>query len=552
MEKHPTKESLTVEFKSDKKCISMDVLYEELVGMANSEGGSVYLGVEDDGTPTGVNEQHRNIQKILAQIQDNTTPALLAKANMVSWNGVDVLEISVLSSRQLVMTSKGRYLHRRISQNGQPENLPMSPQEIMQRLSYIQTIDPSAQIIEDVSPQEALSTVERERLRTMIKTYHGDETLLNLTDEDLDKALGFVKLSRGKYFPTIAGLLIIGKEDFIVQYIPNHEVIFQVLEDTTVLVNTPAMRSPLLQVFERISVLFQSRVTEQELQIGLFRVPIPNFEPQAFREGFVNALVHRDYFKTGAVIVQLQNDSLSIISPGGFVEGIEVDNILNAAPTPRNTLLAEAVKRIGLAERTGRGIPKIYSSTLRSGHPFPDYSYSNKVHVILRLYSSQTDEAFVKMLVTEEQKTQRTIPVDALILLSALKEEKRANIHTLATRMQKEEYRAKMVVEALIETGLVEGVGNGPSRRYMLSAALYEISGNKAGYTRQKGWTSIQEKEMIIAHFENFQTITRKEVMELCKCNKDHATWLLQQLRKENKIKLSGTGRNSQYVLVRV
>lgn len=126
MEKHPTKESLTVEFKSDKKCISMDVLYEELVGMANSEGGSVYLGVEDDGTPTGVNEQHRNVQKILAQIQDNTTPALLAKANMVSWNGVDVLEISVLSSRQLVMTSKGRSLHRRISQNGQPENLPMS------------------------------------------------------------------------------------------------------------------------------------------------------------------------------------------------------------------------------------------------------------------------------------------------------------------------------------------------------------------------------------------------------------------------------------------
>lgn len=65
MEKHPTKESLTVEFKSDIKCISMDVIYEELVGMANSEGGVVYLGVEDDGTPTGVNEQHRNIQKYL-------------------------------------------------------------------------------------------------------------------------------------------------------------------------------------------------------------------------------------------------------------------------------------------------------------------------------------------------------------------------------------------------------------------------------------------------------------------------------------------------------
>lgn len=46
--------------------------------------------------------------------------------------------------------------------------------------------------------------------------------------------------------------------------------------------------------------------------------------------------------------------------------------------------------------------------------------------------------------------------------------------------------------------------------------------------------------------------IARKEVTELCKCNKDHATWLLQQLRKEKKIRLFGTGRNSQYALVRV
>lgn len=71
----------------------------------------------------------------------------------------------------------------------------------------------------------------------------------------------------------------------------------------------------------------------------MFRVPVPNYERDAFREGFVNALVHRDYFRVGAVQVQLQKASLTIASPGGFLEGITPDNILTTAPTPRNVLL---------------------------------------------------------------------------------------------------------------------------------------------------------------------------------------------------------------------
>ena len=62
------------------------------------------------------------------------------------------------------------------------------------------------------------------------------------------------------------------------------------------------------------------------MQIGLFRVPVPNYEKDAFREGFVNALVHRDYFRVGAVQVQLQKNALTITSPGGFLEGITPDN----------------------------------------------------------------------------------------------------------------------------------------------------------------------------------------------------------------------------------
>lgn len=459
-----------------------------------------------------------------------------------------MLVIEVPISRQLMRTSEGKYLRRRIKRDGTPETVALKPYEILQRLSYIQALDPSAQVVEDLPADVALSPLERERLRNMIRIYHGDATLLDLSDNELDKALGFVRERGRKWFPTIAGLLMIGHEQYIHQYVPSHEVLFQVLDGVNVLSNPPAMHFSLLQTFEKVDLLFKSRIVEQELQIGMFRVPIPNYEKDAFREGFVNALVHRDYFRVGAVQVQLQKTALSISSPGGFLEGISPDNILTASPTPRNVLLAEAAKRIGLAERTGRGIDKIYTAMLRSGHSIPDYSTSTNTSVVLRLNSAELDESYIKMIVSEEERLQKAMPLDALIVLSALKTERRAPITLLSAAIQKSIPDARSVIEWLIELGMVEGVGNGRARRYMLSSKVYSITNNKAGYTRQRGWDTMQERELIVAHLNQYNKITREDVVELCRCTPNHASWLLRQLVKAEIIQLCGAGRGAFYI----
>lgn len=176
----PIKETLTVEFKSDRQCYPLSKLYEDIVGLANTDGGVLYLGVENNGSPTGVDSQHRNTQNIEAGIQDNTEPSLFTVATIENWDGYDVLSIKVPVARQLTMTSEGKYLRRRLKQDGTPESIAMKPYEIMQRLSYIQAIDPSAQVIEDLPANTALSSLERERLRNMIQIYHGDMSLLEL------------------------------------------------------------------------------------------------------------------------------------------------------------------------------------------------------------------------------------------------------------------------------------------------------------------------------------------------------------------------------------
>lgn len=286
----PTRETLTVEFKSDRRPLPLDELYKALVAMANTDGGVLYLGVEDNGHVSGVSEQHKNLIEMAAKVQTHTVPSLVLTLRLETWDQRDVLALEVNQSRQLTMTSDGQYLRRRLKPDGSPENIPMQPHEIMQRLSSIRAIDPSAQVIETIAAREALNPLERERLRGMVRTYRGEAPLLELSDEELDKALDLVRELDGVCYPTVAGLLLMGHERYIREFVPGNEVLFQMLDGVNVLVNPPAMRESLLQIFEKVSLLFQSRVVEQEIQVGLFRVPVPNYEREAFREGLCQRL----------------------------------------------------------------------------------------------------------------------------------------------------------------------------------------------------------------------------------------------------------------------
>ena len=89
--------------------------------------------------------------------------------------------------------------------------------------------------------------------------------------------------------------------------------------------------------------------------MGMLRVVVPDYSPAAFREALANALIHRDYTRLGTVHVQWHADRLEISNPGGFPEGVRLDNLLVTAPRPRNPLLADAFKRAGIVEPPARG-----------------------------------------------------------------------------------------------------------------------------------------------------------------------------------------------------
>jgi len=539
-------ETLTVEFKSDTKGGLPDRdLVAAVVAMANTEGGVILLGIEDDGSVKGIQSHHQDTMGLKALIANRTSPSVAVSTELIEQDGKKILGITVPKSHSIVSTTDGLVVRRRLMASGRPEAVPFYPHEFIQRQSALGLIDPSAIPLMSLSAED-LNPLERQRIREAIRRYGGDMTLLPLADEELDGALGLITTVAGVRRPTVAGLLLLGREEIIRRHIPAHEVAFQVLEGTDVRVNE-FFRKPLLQTFQEVELLFKARIVEQEIQVGLFRVPIPNFDRRAFREGFINALVHRDYARLGAVHVRLDVDGLAIASPGGFVEGVTLQNLLVAPPRSRNPLLADIVKRVGLAERTGRGIDRIYEGMLRYGRPSPDYSMSDASSVVLLMARADADIAFLEMILSCEERTGAPMPIDSLIVLSRLRQERRLTTADLVQSMQKPETATRAALEKLVEAGLVEAQGTGRGRTYILSAKVYKKSGQKAAYIRQAGFEPIQQEQMVLAYIEKHGTIKRADVMELCKVAKDQAYKLLNRLKNSGQITQIGSRKGAVY-----
>lgn len=133
------------------------------------------------------------------------------------------------------------------------------------------------------------------------------------------------------YVPTVTGLLLIGKENSIRTFLPTAEIAFQVIEGTDVRFNESFIK-PLLSAFEIIEEYMKAWNPEREVQSGLFRIPISEFDKIAFREALVNAISHRDYTILNRVRFLINDEGLTINSPGGFIEGVTIENLLTVDP----------------------------------------------------------------------------------------------------------------------------------------------------------------------------------------------------------------------------
>lgn len=543
----PTKETLTVEFKSDITKYGDSDLFEDVVAFANTEGGALYLGVEDDGRITGVHKDHKNPVTLSAYIANNTIPPISVRVEIIDEDS-PVLKISVPKSYGgIVATSSGKILRRRMKHDNTPENVPMYPAEMVTRLSDLRLLDYSAMAIAEASVDD-FDSLEIDRLRRIILAYDGDKTLLELEDTKLLKALGFTREQGDSVFPTVTGMLMIGKIPSIKRYVPTQRSSFQVLEGTQVRVNEDFVL-PVLASIEKIMAHLEVWNPEYELEMGLFRMPAPDFNKRALREAVVNAFSHRDYSKMGRVRIAIEDDGLTIANPGGFIEGVTIKNLLTAEPHGRNQFLADALKRVGLAEKTGRGIDRIFEGSLIYGRPFPDYSASTATTVSLFIPRSKPDVQLAKMIADEQNRLGRPLPINTLLVLNMLRDIPRSDSKQLSDALNLPETLIKTVLDRAIDSGLVEAYGAGRGRNYILAHNLFSDKSKTIGYVRQRDIDETRYEELIISLAETHEFISRADVVNLLHVKESKAYSLLKALKENGRLTAVNKGRYAKYTL---
>ena len=541
-------ESLTVEFKSDRKKLELREVYEACVCLANTDGGVLLIGVENNRVITGIHPT-REVQPhaLQAAIFNNTIPAIGTKVRFAPLEGHVVAVVEVPRGQAICATKAGACFRRVLKDHG-PECIPFYPFEHTSRLGTLGMEDLTRHPV-PAGRWSDLDPAEFERLRRLIRRSPGDRRLLEHSDAELAKALKLVESDEhGELVPTVAGLLVLGREEAIERSLPTHDTRFQVMNaDRSLPVNEPLPR-PLLKQFEELESRLKLRNEDREVMIDFQRVPVPAYDPEGLREAVLNALVHRDFARLGTTYVQWHADHLLIASPGGFPVGITQDNILVHEPVPRNPRLAEVFNRIGLVEQSARGVDRIYEGQARLGHALPDYTMSDAQAVRLRLSGGGANLPFVRLLALLERRLDRRMTLEEVLPLHLAYTMRRVTAEDVQRTLQRPIAYSRSLLEKMVEMGVLERQGR-RTHTYLLAAAQYRILGQSVEYVRARGLDDIQQENMIRQFVEAHGSITRKQAASLCMAEDLEAKAILKRLANAGALALVGERRNARYIM---
>ena len=535
-------------------------LVDTVVCLANGHGGVILVGVADDGRVTGARHRHGEYtdpHRVALMIASRTVPSCPVECSVAEIDGAELLAIQIPPGRPVTSTNEGVYRRRGTDAHGRPVCVPFLVHEIQGREATRGALDYTALIVPEASWDD-LDPLEIERIRRTIAVNRGraDGALLDLADAEIVRALGLGEGGgqRGDRVERVrvAGLLMVGREEAIRRYVPNHEVAFQVLRGTRVAVNE-FVRWPLVRTAEEVALRFDARNQEDELAVGAVRVGVPAHSPSGFREALHNALVHRDYTRTGAVHVQIREagdgtgDEIEVSNPGGFPDQVRLDNLLVAPPRPRNPVLADAFKRIGLVERTGRGIDTIFEGQLRYGRQVPDYSRSTVATVQVVLHDGPANFAMTR-LVAERDVPGRRLSLDDLLLLNEIaRAQEPMGIGRAAGLIQRLEGPARGVLDRLVESGLLDSWDDRRGHVYYLTSPVARALGVEDLDEDVAAESAGVRERKILDYVDLHGKITRSTAAELCELEGREARGVLEKLVRRGELVVRGEKRGSYY-----
>ena len=343
-------------------------LADHIAGMANTAGGTILVGVTDEGEPVGVQASNR----LLGQIQDmasNCDPSVNARASVQ--DGVIVIEVE--ESRQKPVQSKGGFFQRvgASTRKMKHEDVVAVFQQYPPP-EYGSLIAEGFSYPDDMNWENYQDWLERASLSTT---------------QPVEAMLRNVEVAEGsgeELAMKNAGVMFFASEPR--RFCPDAVItciLFNGTERVKIIDRKDFSRGMLSDIEDSMNFIERNTRVAYEIK-SLHRENIPAYPVEAVREALLNAVMHRDWYLTGAnVHVEILSDRLEIKSPGSFPEGVTLETLGQAA-VRRNPLVADLLGRVGLVERAGTGIGRMRTEALSRGYPEPEFKEDTFVTVVFR------------------------------------------------------------------------------------------------------------------------------------------------------------------------
>lgn len=415
-----------------------DEIYKEVIAFANTDGGTTYIGIDDNGNTVGIDNVDEIHTKITNGIRDAIHPdvTMFIKYTLQD-NKVVKITVSEGSYKPYYLISKGLKPRGVYIRQG-ASSAQASPEQICQMIR-----EADGDVFENMrSMEQSLSFHSAEK---MFKKYN-----MKFSEEKY-RVLGITKDANSLY--TNLALLLSD----------------QCLHTTKVAVfgndsNTEFRDSKEFtgSVFEQLEdafgylMLYNKTVATFK---GLERVERSDYPQEAILEALLNAIVHRNYSFSGSIIINVNDNEMEFISIGGLLPDLSPDDIRSGISQPRNKKLAEVFHRLHLIESYGTGIRRIYNFYNSCAIQPRIEVTANTFKIALPNMNSNN----VKETIT----TTVAITLQMQIVLDFIEENGQITDGEVQELLEIKNTRAYTLMKKMEKDGLIVIVGRGSSKKYI-------------------------------------------------------------------------------------
>ena len=364
-----TQEHEGLEFKRDLS--SRDPIRRSICALANDllgrGGGALLIGVEDDGTPTGITVDHDLLLEVTNFRDDaRILPRPVIGVSAQTFGGERAVAVDVTATEYPPVRFDGT-VYVRVG----PSTRKASAGEERQLVERRRSIDlPFDQHPVPVATSEDLDLA---LFRSTYLPAAVSAEVLAENERSDDEQLASLRLLTPDGTPTVAGVLVLGLDP--TAHLSGAYVQFVRYDGGDVdspVSDQDELRGNLLGQLKDLEARLPANLRHALVADGLREQEAPDYPLEALREAAINALVHRSYEPRAPVRISWFDDRVEIANPGGPF-GQVTDENFDRLNDYRNPTIAEAAKNLGYMNRFGRGIARIRLALKRNGNPEPRF-----------------------------------------------------------------------------------------------------------------------------------------------------------------------------------